>query len=83
MTTPFKVIPLPKKNQPLRSQSTALDGTPFRIRFDWNSRTDRWSWSLYTADGTALIEGAVLVAWIDLFRTVSSDLRPGGMLRML
>ena len=80
---PFTSVPLPTSETPLRFQSTALNGTPFKIRFDWNSRTERWSYSLFTQDETALLTGGALVYGIDLFRTVSDDLRPGGELRLV
>jgi len=80
---PFTSVPLPSPEQPRRIQSTSLNGTPFKIRFDWNSRTERWSFSLYTADETALLTGGLVAAGIDLFRTVSDDLRPGGELRLV
>lgn len=80
---PFTEVPLPTTAQPLRVQKTSLDGTPFTLRFDWNSRTERWSFSLYLDDGTPLLLGGVLVAGVDLLRTVSDDLRPGGQLMIV
>ena len=80
---PFTSVPLPTSESPLRTQATSLNGTPFKIRFDWNSRSERWSFSLYTQDETALLTGGALVYGVDLFRTVSDDLRPGGELRLL
>jgi hypothetical protein len=83
MADVFKTIPLPTSDQPFLTQTTSLDDTPFRLRFDWNSRTDRWTFSLFLEDDTALLTGATLVADLDLLRTVSSDLRPGGQLRIV
>lgn len=80
---PFTSVPLPSTEQPLRLQATSLNGTPFKIRFDWNSRTERWSFSLFTNNETPLLVGGHLSAGIDLFRTISDDLRPTGELRLV
>ena len=73
-------IQTPTSEQPLITQQINLSGTPYSMLFNWNSRTDRWSVSIFLVDGTPLLTGATLVAGLDLLLTVSSDDRPGGML---
>jgi hypothetical protein len=65
-------IPLP--THPFTTQSTSLEGRSYKLTFDWNSRSDRWSLDIATEDGDAVINGAVLVIGIDLLRTVPNTL---------
>jgi len=73
-------IPLPTSEQPLMTQSTSLDGRSYKLTFDWNSRADRWSFSMSTEDGDRIVDGAVLVIGIDLLRTIprTLDIMPAG-----
>jgi hypothetical protein len=75
-------IPLPTSDQPFRTQSTSLEGRSYKLTFNWNSRTDRWSLDMATEDGDSIINGAVLVIGIDLLRTIPStlDIVPPGEL---
>lgn len=67
-------IPLPTSDEPLLTQSTQLEGRTYRFSFDYNARTDRWSWSLATEDGDQIINGALLCCGFDLLRTVPNTL---------
>ena len=75
-------IPLPTTAKPFTAQSTSLEGRSYKLTFDWNSRSDRWSLDMATEDGDAVLNGAVLVIGIDLLRTVPStfDHVPPGQL---
>lgn len=75
-------IPLPTSTETHLVQTTQLDGQSYLFEFDWNSRTDRWSFNLSNTDGTRILDGAVLVIGIDLLRTVAStlDYVPPGVL---
>jgi len=68
------VISLPDATEPLITQTVSLDGRSYVFRFDWNSRTDRWSVSLAAEDGQGILSGAALVLNIDLLRTVPGTL---------
>ena len=67
-------IPLPTSDQPYRTQSTSLEGRSYKLTFDWNSRTDRWTMDIATEDGDRILDGAVLAVGIDLLRTVPNTL---------
>jgi hypothetical protein len=67
-------IPLPTSDQPFATQSTSLEGRSYKLTFNWNSRTDRWSMGMATEDGDSIITGAALVRELDLLRTVPSTL---------
>jgi hypothetical protein len=81
MTTEL-VIPLPTVDQPAVTQTVPLSGINYVMTFDWNSRTDRWSFSMETEDGDAILNGATLVLGIDLLRTIprTLDYMPPGAL---
>lgn len=76
------VIPLPTTEEPAITQTVSLDGQSYVLGFDWNSRTDRWTFSMSSEDGTVIINGAALVLGIDLLRTVPGtfDYVPAGQL---
>ena len=67
-------IPLPDATEPLITQTVSLEGRAYVFRFDWNSRTDRWSMGLATEDGDDILSGAALVLNIDLLRTIPNTL---------
>lgn len=68
------VIPIPDATEPLITQTVSLEGRAYIFRFDWNSRSDRWTLSLSTEDGDDILSGAVLVLNLDLLRTIPSTL---------
>jgi hypothetical protein len=73
MSTIFS-IPLPTKDEPFLTQSTALEGRSYKITYNWNSRSDRWSFSIATEDGDRILDGAVLQVGVDILRTIPSTL---------
>jgi hypothetical protein len=78
----LSTIVLPDATEPLTTQTVSLEGRSYVFKFDWNSRTDRWSVSLAAEDGEEILSGAVLVLNIDLLRTVPNtfDYVPPGQL---
>ena len=82
MPSPYIEIPLPTSTEPLFTQSTQLEGQTYTLTFDWNSRTDRWTFSMETVGGTRVIDGALLCGKVDLLRTLPStyDYVPPGQL---
>lgn len=67
-------IPLPTPDEPLLVQSTQLEGRTYRFSFDYNSRLDRWTFSLATEAGDDILSGALLCCSQDLLRTVPNTL---------
>jgi hypothetical protein len=66
------IVSVPLPTHPFTTQSTSLEGRSYKLTFDWNSRSDRWSLDIATEDGDAVLNGAVLAIGIDLLRTVPS-----------
>jgi hypothetical protein len=66
MTTARR-IPL-RPNIAAQSVTLTLDGRRYRLDLDWIGRIRRWSFSLYTADGTPIVQGKGLVVGADLLR---------------
>lgn len=68
-------IALPDSSTPHSIQSVSLEGRTYIFTFNWNSRADRWAFSIDTQDGTPVISGALLqVGPIDMLRTVPNTL---------
>ena len=65
-------------------QTTTLDGRAYLLRFDWHQRWGRWTLSMYTENGDALIEGKALTVGPDLLKHVHHDERvpTGGLFVM-
>lgn len=73
-------IPLLAK-EPHQEQFTTLDGRSYIIRFDWNQRIQRWTFSMLQSNGTALLLNKGLVLGSDLLRQTRHDTRiPQGSL---
>lgn len=70
----ISIIALPTETDPFVTQTVSLDGRSYVMSFDWNSRTDRWSFSLSTVAGQEILHGAMLQVGIDLLRTIPSTL---------
>ena len=68
------VLPLPTTYEPHLVQTTQLEGQSYVFEFNWNSRTDRWSFSITNIDGTRILDGALLGMGVDYLRTVPSTL---------
>jgi hypothetical protein len=66
---------------PLYTQRLTLDGQEFLFRFDWNERTGRWYFGIYSIDELPLVTGVKLVAdWPLLHRCSNPDLPKGDLL---
>jgi hypothetical protein len=78
----LEIIPLPTDPNatPYRTQTTTLDGVPYRIDLRYNARGDLWMLSLYTIDDVPIATGRTLVANWDLLSGIGSELRPPGQL---
>jgi len=70
----LSTIVLPGATEPLVTQTVSLEGRAYVFRFDWNSRTDRWTFGIKTEDGDDILSGALLVLNLDLLRTIPSTL---------
>lgn len=78
-------LPLPTRDEPNVTQTTSLEGRPYVFTFDWNSRTNRWTFALATESGTRILDGALLCIGFDLLRTVPNtlDFVPPGSLYLV
>lgn len=78
-------IPLPTPTEPHLSQTTQLEGQTYVFEFNWNSRTDRWTFGLTNSDGTRILDGALLGIGVELLRTIPStfDYVPPGILYLV
>ncbi len=77
------IIPVRPK-VPHFEQTTTLDGRPFRLRFDWIQRIERWTISIYTGGGEALTLCKGLVLNGDALRQIRYDPRaPQGVLTVV
>jgi len=78
-------LPLPTSDEPHLVQTTQLEGQSYVFEFNWNSRTDRWSFSISNADGTKMIDGALLCIGVELLRTLprTLDYVPPGLLYLV
>jgi hypothetical protein len=74
---------IPTGADPLYTQTTALDGTPYAMRFTFNQRAASWYLDLATLDGEPVASGVKLVCLWDLLQRCASPLRPPGKLYVL
>jgi len=79
----YQVVPIPTQDEPLRTQETQLDGQTFALTFDWSGREDRWYLQVSDTSGNVLVAGVKLVPKISLLRSLTSDIRPAGELRLV
>lgn len=61
-------------------QTTTLDGRDYRLQITYNQRADRWYLSIADQDGDPIASGIKLVAEMPLFRSVTDERRPPGLL---
>lgn len=61
-------------------QTVLLDGSYYTVKLSWNARVDHWMVSLYAADGTAVVEGRMVVNGVNLLRGCTTSTRPPGVL---
>jgi len=67
-------ISLPTSTEPFITQTVSLEGRSYVMTFDWNSRIDRWSFSIATEAGQDILNGALLQVGVDILRTVPNTL---------
>lgn len=70
----ISTISLPSPSEPFVTQTVSLEGRSYVLTFDWNSRIDRWSFSIATQAGQDILNGALLQVGVDILRTVPNTL---------
>jgi hypothetical protein len=72
-------------DQPFDSytQHTTLSGVEYILRFDWSSRASAWFLSLFSADGTPIIQSRKLIPYEDVLSNVIGSARPPGALLLM
>lgn len=60
------------------SQEVQLDGSLYSLAFRWSVRAQAWYWSLFDANGNAIVTGRRFVVDWPLLRTVSLTNSPPG-----
>lgn len=73
-------IPGPTRDDVDATQSTALDGVVYRLRWSYNQRCDCWYLDLSTQEGVLVAAGRKLLCAWDLFDGCASPDCPPGML---
>lgn len=68
---------------PLYDMTVTLDGSDYRLLFDWNGREDRWYLSLFDSAGSAVRRGMKVVPNWDLLYGCVYQNRPPGKLVFL
>jgi len=68
------------KNSPDQKFSIDLEGTVYVFRVLWNSRTGRWSLSIFEEDETPIVMGIAVVGEFDLLAQYSDARLPPGTL---
>ena len=56
----FEIPIVRENNEPSLKIRTVLEDTEYALKFDWNTRENRWSISIYDALENALIAGQVM-----------------------
>ena len=59
-------VVVPFKDYPAFIERVVLDGTPYKIRFRWNTVGLYWTIQFLTVDGTILISGIKIVLGYEL-----------------
>lgn len=62
------------------SESVALDGNVYRMKFEWNTRTQSWAFDFATIDGTVIIAGIKVLPQINLLARHKDVRLPKGYL---
>lgn len=65
---------------PAFSQTVVLDGTAYRLRFQWNTRGQYWAMDLATQDKTPIVTGIKLVLDYELIGAYHAIGTPPGEL---
>jgi len=76
----MQIIPA-RQDFPAYEERVVIDGTPYRLRFRWNSREESWAFDILTTAGVVLRAGIkVQVDWALLKRSHRGDLPDGDIL---
>jgi hypothetical protein len=62
------------------TETVALDGTAYGLKFSWNEQLDHWLLSVYDTAGVALVTGRMIINGIDLLRGCVAANKPPGAL---
>lgn len=62
------------------SESVDLDGIVYRLTFTWSTRSQSWSMTIATNDGTPIVSGIKILPQISLLQRHKSELLPPGVL---
>lgn len=68
------------RNTPDQKFSIDLEGTVYVFRVMWNSRTGRWTLSIYEEDETPIVLGVAVVSELDLLAPYADSRLPPGQL---
>lgn len=74
---------LPFTKYPHFIEQVTLDGVAYTFKFDWNSRGEFWSVSVYDATGTGLLLGLKLMNNGELYKRYSKTQMPPGMIGVI
>lgn len=69
---------IPTFESPFYEQLTALDGVPYLLSFQYNTRESRWYFSVALQDGTEIVTGIKVVCSIGLLRRFADRRLPPG-----
>ncbi len=62
------------------TETVALDGTAYALKFSWNEQLDHWVLSVYSAAGDPIAQGRMIVNGTDLLRGCVVAGKPPGLL---
>ena len=77
------MVTIPTRSDiPRYTQVVELDGTSFKIKLDFNTRTDSWVFSILTLEDVEILSGVRLTANWDVFKGHShlAALPPGKLI---
>ena len=80
MATLYEIPIVRENNEPSLKLRTVLENTEYVLRFDWNTRENRWSISIYDALENPLIAGQVLTINNELIERFEIAALPPGKL---
>lgn len=77
------MIQLPAPTSTWNTYTVVLDGTQFRLEYQWNSREEHWTLNLRDIDDNLLCAGLKLVPWLGLLRNHPQAVLPLGDLLLV
>lgn len=75
---PFE-IPIPSHNAKW-SETVTMDGTVYRLTFNWNTRIQAWYMQIAEQDGSPIVSGIKLLPMISLLQRHKDARLPPGVL---